>query len=315
MIYYFIGGKVGVNEIKNNVKEELKIQKGNHEARKENRKFISYEALKDELTKHFESEDLSMVNISDIDKYVEKNYPEQADLINNGIIVSTDMNPTELSSTKVEIVRELNQDDKYKDYLIGLPQRSVKVNIKSGKIQSKPTQVEMGNLVSPNAYGYTKINNHEVTYPSMLLQTISIYGSTPALKEKMEEPLQEYPVLVWVKANKNDTFKDLKETINQIKIKVFSTQAKKAFEGVSDNEMSEMQSKLKEYLFFDFFVKNFEDKIPDDDMKLYEDSMFPVLFMVNVDSLATLSETADSIDVYLNDKKVQIKQNETIKLN
>lgn len=305
-----LGGPIGVAEHKRQLHNDIKIAKTNFQIKHtfHDSSMVSAETVIDDLQNHFNTHDLSSVSYTKIYNYVMSKYGQiKGNLIMNGKIVSANMTPFQSAETEIEIARTLGVSNT----MVGLPQTNVDNNIINNNIKTKVNTVNLGDTYTPSAVTWITVDNHEISSPTYLECSISQIGATSQLINNLSNPLSASPVIIWIKANKGDTFKDIRNVATKINIKAGGNRLNYAYTRYNNEQLSNIQNKYKEWTLANFYVNNFSLK---NNTKVFNNSLIPVMFQLK-DSTAKSLGSQYSLNLIVNNHSYMMFANNTMNLN
>ena len=302
--HFLLGGNIGVSEKKREIHTYLKVKETNYQLKRNlhNQSMPSASVIINDLKQHFNTNDLSSLNPAKVYQYLIKKYGSaKANLIMNGAVVSINMTPFQEQQTEIEIARGLNLPNT----IVGLNQKYISNNILTNKLTDQDGAIQLGQCFQPDTVTWAKIDNHSVSSPSVLMNSISYIGLTGKLMNELSQPLPASPVIVFIKANQGDTLDNIKDVASQIKIKLDNTQLDYAYHGFSNNQLSKIEAQNKQWTLAACVINNFNINKNDE---VFNGSLIPVMFQItdqqfndhNIDASIPLTMNGHQYLLFLN---------------
>lgn len=239
-------------------------------------------------------------NYDSIHNFFVNKYGKTADdLIESGLLISTNMTPNEMSNMKVNIAQAIKQ----KHFVSGFAQYNIKTNIDDGSYQKHQNYLNIegsseGNGAYPvlqankaGNYKWQTIDDHKVSTPFVIGMPVKFL--TPKVQTGDTASALHVIVVTFIKANEGDKISDIKEVASKLKIS--------GEDGNAQTLNSNLfQQQYKELSFFKYVSKaDF-----DNSTQVVADSVIPVAYSLRIDGL-----DGDSTTVKLNGKSYQLSPN------
>ena len=239
-------------------------------------------------------------NYDSIHDFFVKKYGKTADeLIENGLLISTNMTPNEMSNMKINIAQAINQ----KNFVSGFAQYNIKTNIDDGSYQKHQNYLNIegsseGNGAYPvlqanksGNYNWQTVDDHKVSTPFVIGMPVKFL--TPKVQTGDTASALHVIVVTFVKANEGDKISDIKEVASKLKISGEDENAQTLNSNL-------FQQQYKELSFFKYVSKaDFNNST-----QVVADSVIPVAYSLRIDGL-----DGDSTTVKLNGRSYQLSPN------
>lgn len=231
--------------------------------------------------------------------FVKKYGKAAAELIEDGLLISTDMTPSEMSNMKINIAQAINQ----KNFVSGFAQYSIKTNINNGSYQKHQNYLNVeGSSEGDGAYpvlqankkgnyNWQTIDGHQVSTPSVIGMPVKFL--TPKVQTGDTASALHVIVVSFIKAKDGDKISDIKEVASKLKISGEDGNA----QALNANLF---QQQYKELSFFKYVSRaDFNNST-----QVVADSVIPVAYSLKINGL-----DGDSTTVKLNGRSYQLSPN------
>lgn len=215
-----LGGKAGIQHHRIMMKYNHQIHETDKIAgEKANFKIDSLETVRSKLKHKLGVSNLKNVKYEKIDKALHELYgDQQVDLIEQGLLVSVNMTPSQQSDMATEIAEQV----KSPNLVVGIPKYRLTSDILTGKYTSHKTAINMASnntmmvLQSDETEAWQKIKGHSVSSPQITNLP------TNWIRKNVPDGLRGNGTMtgiVWVKAKDGDRMSDIENVALALKFK------------------------------------------------------------------------------------------------
>lgn len=269
-----MGGSDGINSriAQRNVNKRIRDADG--QTADMNFRLDSMETIRNKLKSQF-GDNFGNIDANKTDKYLTKEYGEKGNLlIGNGFIVSADMKPKDVNNARIEIATVVEKD-KY----VGLPQKLVIADYREGTYTAKSNKYNFGAAYVASDSSWFKVDNHDVSSPAIIVDTISSYGTkTQKDRDQITTPSKYAPIIMFVKAGKDDTLQSILDIAKSITVKEKRAgQLDLAFSSTTD-DINTNQQKLKAMSAVINIGANSKANL---EQKVFPYSLVPIMFQID----------------------------------
>lgn len=270
-----LGGKAGIQHHRIMMKYNHQVHETDKIAgEKANFKIDSLETVRSKLKHKLGVSNLKNVKYEKIDKALHELYgDQQVDLIEQGLLVSVNMTPSQQSDMATEIAEQV----KSPNLVVGIPKYRLTSDILTGKYTSHKTAINMAAnnnmmiLQSDEIEAWQKVKGHSVSSPQITnLPTNWIRKNVPdGLRGN-----KTMTGIVWVKAKDGDRMKDIENVALALKFKNLTNNNTAQLLNTSQKE----QRTYKEFTLLNSinpFNSNYQD------LKVLGGSYIPVVFSLD----------------------------------